>query len=325
MSTFSTPGGLYERAQRRHRLPDGKTLFTYGFYEKHPLEAQAFFADIHLEAARARPAAGHRALGALMDAGRLQRHYTLNIDGLAERVGMDTWHPHTNPQGSTVEMHGSIHQLVCAGCGGTAPAGADAVRELRARRPVRCPACPPPPPGAAAMRFRVMLYEDADSEVITPEEVMDLLEADAKAADLILWVGISFQQSASTAYFRHVRRWLAEAGRGAEVVQAVVNPSDEALWNLLTACSNQRELNVLEVLGGSDEVLPRLAARLARRPQKGAPGAGGSPGGGAGGSGAAAPAVPLAAGRRAGEAGAEAGAKADAEAEAERPSSQDSQ
>ena len=37
---------------------------------------------------------------------------------------------------------------------------------------------------------------------------MDLMEEDVKQCDLILWVGISFQQSASTAYFRNVRRWL---------------------------------------------------------------------------------------------------------------------
>ena len=37
--------------------------------------------------------------------------------------------------------------------------------------------------------------------------------------------------------------WLRaqEAGRLEEVLQALVNPSDEALWNLMTACSNQSE------------------------------------------------------------------------------------
>ena len=44
--------------------------------------------------------------------------------------------------------------------------------------------------------------------MITPEDVFEVLEADVKAADLILWVGISFEQSASTAYFRRVRAYL---------------------------------------------------------------------------------------------------------------------
>ena len=46
------------------------------------------------------------------------------------------------------------------------------------------------------------------ADVITPEDVFDVLEEDVGAADMILWVGISFQQSASTAYFRRVRHFL---------------------------------------------------------------------------------------------------------------------
>lgn len=38
MSTFSTRGGLYERAQKRFAVADGKRLFTYSFYEKRKLE-----------------------------------------------------------------------------------------------------------------------------------------------------------------------------------------------------------------------------------------------------------------------------------------------
>lgn len=40
--------------------------------------------------------------------------------------------------------------------------------------------------------------------MITPEDVFDIMEEDVQQADLILWVGISFEQSASTAYFRRV-------------------------------------------------------------------------------------------------------------------------
>lgn len=273
MSTFSTKGGLYERAQRKFKLQDGKTLFTYSFYDRNRLQALAFFADIYLEATRATAAPGHHALAELQRVGRLQRHYTLNIDGLAEKVGMNTWHPEDNPNGCTVEMHGNIHHLVCVECGECSPLTAERIKDMKACREILCLSCPDPtteggidaqkndenldkeveataaenfkndtsdtkPP----LRFKVMLYEDAESEVITPEEVMDLMEEDTKAADLILWVGISFQQSASTAYFRKVRHWLQEAGKSEHVVQAVINPSDEALWNLMTASSNQRKL-----------------------------------------------------------------------------------
>lgn len=100
MSTFSTPGGLYERAQKRFGLQDGKKLFCYSFFDRQRLDVQPFFADIYDEALRARAAPGHRAIADIHAAGKLLRHYTLNIDGLAAVVGMDTWHPDNNPNGA---------------------------------------------------------------------------------------------------------------------------------------------------------------------------------------------------------------------------------
>ncbi len=40
MSTFSTKGGLYEKAQTRFGVSNGKQLFTFSFYEKHKADAQ---------------------------------------------------------------------------------------------------------------------------------------------------------------------------------------------------------------------------------------------------------------------------------------------
>lgn len=264
MSTFSTKGGLYERAQRKFRLQDGKTLFTYGFFDKNRQEALAFLAEVFLEACQAQPAPGHHALASLASAGRLQRHYTLNIDGLAERAGMDTWHPTLNPNGTTVEMHGNIHHLVCVDCENTVPLTTTTARQLRSRKIIPCLSCSSDASGSdtSALRFKVMMYEDADSEVITPSDVIDCMEEDTKSCDLVLWVGISFQQSASTAYFRKVRNWLREADRLDKVLQAVINPSEDALWNLVTACCNQQDLNVVEVLESSDVTLPQLAEHL---------------------------------------------------------------
>jgi NAD-dependent SIR2 family protein deacetylase len=230
MSTFSTPGGLYERAARAYSLADGKALFTHAFFARRRADALAFLADVHAEAAAARPAPAHAALAALAATGALRRHYTLNVDGLAAAAGLSTWTP-TAPGGATVEMHGSVRELVCAACGAAAPATPAAVAAMRAREVVPCGACA----AGEGLRFRLMLYDDADAEHISPDAVLDALDADVAAADLILWVGISFQQSASTAYFRRAR---ARARPG--VPQAIINPSEDARWNLLTACSNQR-------------------------------------------------------------------------------------
>lgn len=62
---------------------------------------QAFFADIYAEARKAKPGLGHKALAQIAGSHKLLRHYTLNIDGLAEAAGMDTWHADNNPTGQS--------------------------------------------------------------------------------------------------------------------------------------------------------------------------------------------------------------------------------
>jgi len=266
MSTFSTPGGLYARAKAKYQLASGKLLFTWPFYSKRKAEAEAFFVEIHREALRARPVKGHEVVAALRRSGRLARHYTLNVDGLATLVpGMenDVWEPESNPSGRTVEMHGSVHELVCTECGETRRIHDEDVSSLSAERSVPCTSASCRDQTAQDgmdrfLRFKVMMYDDGEGEFITPDEVMDLMEDDVKEADLVVWVGISFEQSASTSYFRNVRRWLQEEGRHHAVPQFVVNPSDDALWNVLTASSNQEELNVMEIIGTADDILPLL-------------------------------------------------------------------
>lgn len=98
-------------------------------------------------------------------------------------------------------------------------------------------------------------------ESITPEGVMDMLDTDMATADCVLWVGLSFEQSATTSYFRRVRSALSAAGRFAAVPQFLVNPSDEALWNLLSSCSNQGEVEVAAIIASSDDVLPKVPTR----------------------------------------------------------------
>ncbi|KAL0035673.1 hypothetical protein WJX79_007444 [Trebouxia sp. C0005] len=241
MSTFSTKGGLYERAQKRFNVSNGKRLFTYSFYEKRKLEALAFFADIYAEARKAKPGLGHRALAQVAGAHKLLRHYTMNIDGLAEAAGMDTWHVDNNPAGQTVEMHGNINQLVCPSCGVVVMMTPALLRKLRSKKPVPCTKC-----NCRAIRCRIMLYDDAEDDVITPEDVFDIMEEDVQQADLIVWVGISFEQSASTAYFRRVRQYLMEGKRQDLTRQAIINTTEEAFWNLKSACSNTGAMDVLE-------------------------------------------------------------------------------
>lgn len=55
--------------------------------------------------------------------------------------------------------------------------------------------------------LQVMLYDDEQGDCITPEDVFERLDDDLAVAGAVIWVGISFEQSASTEYFRKVS-WM---------------------------------------------------------------------------------------------------------------------
>jgi NAD-dependent deacetylase len=59
------------------------------------------------------PNAGHRALADLERAGKLHALITQNIDGLHQRAG--------NSPGKVIEVHGTVHEVVCMSCGRRQP------------------------------------------------------------------------------------------------------------------------------------------------------------------------------------------------------------
>ena len=329
MSTFSAPGGLYDRAKRRFKgaaAGDGSRLFHARFFASREADAHAFLGGVAREALAAAPSAAHRALAALAEGGMLARHYTLNVDGLHAAAGMRVWRPEPGEGGaggegkgegdgglgSTVELHGSARRVVCRACGARADLSAAALRDMRAGRPLACPAAAASssssssssscPPGSG--RTGVLLYDDPDAGLITPAgPTWRLLARDLARAAAVLWVGISFEQSASVAYFSRVVRGLRaqaaaeeaeeEAAEGPPPArprprppprlppQVVVNPaSEDAVFNLQSGAAPgdlRGDVRVLEVRAEADAALPALAARLL-----------GAPGGGGGGGAAAA-------------------------------------
>ena len=59
------------------------------------------------------PNAGHRALAALEQRGRLHALITQNIDGLHQRAGVSA--------DKVIEVHGTLHQVMCLSCGWRGP------------------------------------------------------------------------------------------------------------------------------------------------------------------------------------------------------------
>ena len=66
-----------------------------------------------LPAWTAAPNAGHHALAALERRGKLHALVTQNIDGLHQRAGVSA--------GKVIEVHGTLHQVVCLSCGWRGP------------------------------------------------------------------------------------------------------------------------------------------------------------------------------------------------------------
>jgi NAD-dependent deacetylase len=74
---------------------------------------QAWQARLFHEAWQAAPNAGHRALVDLEARGRLDTLITQNIDGLHQRAGQSAER--------VIEIHGTIHEVVCMSCGERGP------------------------------------------------------------------------------------------------------------------------------------------------------------------------------------------------------------
>ena len=103
--------------------------------------------------------------------------------------GMTTWHHDDSPEGKVVELHGNARYLLCSQCHHVSEAKACDLIPLRKCRPRICSECK-----QGHLRFKIMLYDDEEAELITPEDVWTRFEEDLEIADLVIWVGISFEQ-----------------------------------------------------------------------------------------------------------------------------------
>lgn len=103
--------------------------------------------------------------------------------------GMEVWDQSTNPNGKVVELHGNAGHLLCPHCHAVTEAKPSDLLHLKKCRPRVCSSC-----HQGELRFKIMLYDDEEASLITPEDVWNQFEADLKLADMLVWVGISFEQ-----------------------------------------------------------------------------------------------------------------------------------
>jgi NAD-dependent deacetylase len=105
---FRGPQGVWTKD------PSAEKLATLQHYVADPeIRKRAWQRRLHSEAFAAVPNAGHRALVALEQRGKLSTLITQNIDGLHQKAG-------TSPE-CIVEIHGTILEVTCLDCGERAP------------------------------------------------------------------------------------------------------------------------------------------------------------------------------------------------------------
>ena len=105
---FRGPKGLWTRD------PSAEKMATLQYYVADPaVRARSWQWRLETEANRREPNAGHRALVALERAGHLATLVTQNVDGLHQAAGSDPTR--------VIEIHGSLREVECLGCGERAP------------------------------------------------------------------------------------------------------------------------------------------------------------------------------------------------------------
>ncbi|HEU4423603.1 MAG TPA: Sir2 family NAD-dependent protein deacetylase, partial [Pilimelia sp.] len=122
---FRGPNGVWTRD------PEAVKQVTLQAYVADPaVRRRSWLARRDHPAWRAQPNAGHRALVDLERSGRLDAIVTQNIDGLHQRAG--------NSPERVIELHGTLFEAACLGCGDRTPM-ADALARVSEADPD--PAC----------------------------------------------------------------------------------------------------------------------------------------------------------------------------------------
>lgn len=206
--------GLYQRAAQQYNLSNGQAMFRYKFLEERLDDYLEFFGQLAKRAADCDTCTQtYKGLQKLQADNLLIRHYTLNVCGTAKLHGIPS-----------VELHGTLGEMVCRSCGTTV---------VSATPPLACTNC-----GATRLRYRVLMYEDEEGDLIRRDHaatIRGIQQDTAMAGCAVVWVGISFEQSASCEMFRLFQR------RGTR--NYLVNPdASNAVFCLQTAVGSDAQV-----------------------------------------------------------------------------------
>jgi NAD-dependent deacetylase len=166
---FRGPQGVWTKD------PDAEKLSDIRYYVADPaIRRKSWLARLDHPAWGARPNAGHAAIAELERRGKLHALITQNIDGLHQKAG-------SSPE-RVIEVHGTVHAVVCLSCGWKGPMQAtlDRVRKGEADPP--CSRC------GGILKSDTISFGQA----LVPEVIDRAMNAAAEA-DLFVSVGTSLQ------------------------------------------------------------------------------------------------------------------------------------
>ncbi|HZT63357.1 MAG TPA: Sir2 family NAD-dependent protein deacetylase, partial [Burkholderiales bacterium] len=166
---FRGPQGVWTRDPQAEKLSDIR------HYVADPeIRRKSWQARLDHPAWSARPNAGHAAIVELERRGKLHALITQNIDGLHQRAG--------NSAELVIEVHGTVHAVVCLSCGWKGPMQETLERVRRGESDPPCARC------GGILKSDTISFGQA----LVPE-VIDRAMRAARESDLLLAVGSTLQ------------------------------------------------------------------------------------------------------------------------------------
>jgi NAD-dependent protein deacetylase/lipoamidase len=164
---FRGPQGLWTKNPKAEKLSDIR------YYMADPeVRKLAWQQRVVHPAWQAKPNAGHLALVSLEKSGRLHTLVTQNIDGLHQAAG--------NSPDKVVEVHGTMHQVVCMRCNWRGPMQETLERVRAGEEDPACKSC------GGILKSATISFGQA----LVPEVIEHAMRA-AEEADLLLAIGTS--------------------------------------------------------------------------------------------------------------------------------------
>ena len=166
---FRGPQGVWTKD------PQAEKLSNIHYYIADPeIRKKSWQARLAHPAWTARPNAGHAAIVELDRRGKLHALITQNIDGLHQKAG--------NSPERVIEVHGTMHAVVCLSCGWKGPMGATLDRVRSGESDPPCVHC------GGILKSDTISFGQA----LVPE-VIDRAMQSAAEADLLLSIGTSLR------------------------------------------------------------------------------------------------------------------------------------